>query len=182
MAQHEMESEHHIAVGCDHGGLGLKRELVPELTRWGWTVEDVGCHTEESVDYPDFAATVSRMVAEREVELGLLICGTGIGMCIAANKVPGVRAALCGDTYSAQMTRRHNDANVLCLGGRVIGAELAKAVLAAFLEGDFEGGRHQRRLEKIARLETLHERPESAEEQLKRLLPEPLEPVSQGRG
>jgi ribose 5-phosphate isomerase B len=170
--QHEIDSEKHIAVGCDHGGLELKRELVATLADWGWTVEDLGCHTAESVDYPDFAASVTRMVVDREAELGLLICGTGIGMCMAANKVRGIRAALCSDTYSAEMARRHNDANVLCLGGRVLGPELARAILAAFLEGSFDGGRHQRRVDKITRMEAHTVEPEAlAEARLEKLEP-----------
>ena len=142
-----------IVVGSDHAGLELKQALVAALAEWGWTVEDVGCHGIESVDYPDFAVAVARRVAGSE-DLGLLVCGTGIGMCITANKVAGVRAALCHDPYSAAASRGHNDANVLCLGGRVIGRELAKAVLRAFLETPFEGGRHGRRLEKIRELES----------------------------
>ena len=142
-----------IVVGSDHGGLELKRQLCDGLAGWGWTVEDVGCSTAQSVDYPDFAETVGRKVADGEADVGLLICGTGIGMCIAANKVRGVRAALCHECYSAQMARAHNDANVLCLGGRVVGPELARQVLATFLESSFEGGRHQRRLDKIASFE-----------------------------
>jgi ribose 5-phosphate isomerase B len=148
-----MPGTRRIVVGNDHGGLALKQELVEALGRWGWEVDDVGCATTQSVDYPDFAATVAGKVAAGEAPFGLLLCGTGIGMCIAANKVPGIRAALCHETYSASMARAHNDANVLCLGGRVIGPELARAVLAQFLESSFEGGRHQRRLDKIARAE-----------------------------
>jgi len=142
-----------IVVGSDHGGLELKRQLCESLLSWGWDVDDVGCSTAQSVDYPDFAATVGRKVADGEANLGLLVCGTGIGMCIAANKVPGVRAALCCESYSAKMARAHNDANVLCLGGRVVGPELARQVLATFLESSFEGGHHQRRLDRIAALE-----------------------------
>ena len=142
-----------IVVGCDHGGLDLKRVLVPVLAERGYTVEDLGCHTSDSVDYPDYADAVSRRVAAGESLLGLLICGTGVGMSMAANKVPGVRAALCGDTFSAEMTRRHNDANVLCLGARVIGSELAKVILATFLDAPYDGGRHQLRLDKIRDME-----------------------------
>ena len=141
-----------VVVANDHAGLELKRELLPSLAEWGWQVEDLGCQGAESVDYPDFALAVARRVAESD-EIGLLLCGTGIGMSIAANKVAGVRAALCADTYSAWASRAHNNANVLCLGGRVIGPEVAREVLRAFLNTDFEGGRHQRRLDKIARLE-----------------------------
>lgn len=140
-----------IAVGCDHGGLALKRELLQELADLGWEVSDLGCTAEDgSVDYPEYAAAVARHVTAARAPLGLLICGTGIGMSMAANKVLGVRAALCADAYSAEMTRRHNDANVLCLGGRVVGPELARAILRAFLGASFEGGRHQRRLDQFA--------------------------------
>jgi ribose 5-phosphate isomerase B len=141
-----------IVVGSDHAGLALKQELKAYLAEVGWEVEDVGCQSAERVDYPEYAFAVARrVVADRS--LGLLVCGTGIGMCIAANKVNGVRAALCHDTFSAKAARAHNDANVLCLGGRVVGPELAKAVLEAFLTASFEGGRHQRRLELIAKAE-----------------------------
>ncbi len=146
-------SDKKMVVGCDHGGVELKRELVDVLTERGWTVEDVGCHTGDSVDYPDYAATVARRVAAGEARLGLLICGTGIGMSMAANRVPGVRAALCGDAFSAEMTRRHNDANVLCLGARVVGPGLAATILAAFLDAPFDGDRHRRRIDKIHALE-----------------------------
>jgi ribose 5-phosphate isomerase B len=143
-------SEKRIVVASDHGGLELKRLLVDSLSQGGWTVDDLGCHSEESVDYPRYALDLAGRVAGGEAPFGLLVCGTGIGMSIAANRVPGVRAALCSETYSAKMARAHNDANVLCLGGRVIGLELARAILATFLETAFEGGRHQRRLDQIA--------------------------------
>ncbi len=142
-----------IAIGCDHGGLEMKQDLAQELKSWGWVVEDCGCHTPQSVDYPDFAHAVAGKVVAGDAELGLLVCGTGIGISIAANKIKGIRAALCADSFSAEMARRHNDANIICLGGRVLGPELAKAILAAFLEASFEGGRHQRRLDKIAAAE-----------------------------
>jgi ribose 5-phosphate isomerase B len=146
-------SDKRIILGSDHGGLELKTALTRNLVEWGWTVEDAGCRAGETVDYPDPALAVAHAVAGGAPALGLLVCGTGIGMCIAANKVPGIRAALCHDTYSAGMARQHNDANVLCLGGRVIGPELARSVLAAFLGASFEGGRHARRLEKIRKIE-----------------------------
>jgi len=148
-------SARRISVGCDHAGLELKKQLIPILVGWGWEVEDMGCHSAEgSVDYPDFAVAVARRVVSAPPSFGLLLCGTGIGMCIAANKIPGARAALCHDTYSATAARGHNNANILCLGGRVIGVELAKAILGAFLSSSFEGGRHQRRLDKIAKAES----------------------------
>jgi ribose 5-phosphate isomerase B len=142
-----------IVVGSDHAGLALKKELVLALAEWGYEPEDLGCHSAESADYPDFALAVARRVAS-STDLGLLVCGTGIGMSITANKVQGVRAALCHDTYSAGAARAHNNANVLCLGGRVIGPELAKAVVRSFLTTPFEGGRHQRRVDKIAKAES----------------------------
>ncbi len=146
-------SEKKIVVGSDHGGLEMKKDLAQQLKSWGWTVEDCGCNSPQSVDYPDFGLAVARKVAAGDAELGLLVCGTGIGISIAANKVKGIRAALCSDTFSAEMARRHNDANIICLGGRVIGPELARAILAAFLKASYEGGRHQRRLDKIAAAE-----------------------------
>ena len=146
-----------IIVGNDHAGLVLKRELVDRLRDLGWQVEDVGCASSESVDYPDFAFAVARQVAADPSILGLLICGSGVGMCIAANKVAGIRAALCHDPYTATVARAHNNANILCLGGRVIGPELAKAVLASFLGTAFEGGRHQRRLDRITQAESTSE-------------------------
>jgi ribose 5-phosphate isomerase B len=142
-----------IIIASDHGGLELKQGLAAALKGWSWSVEDLGCHDSASVDYPDLALDLARRVAAGLAPLGLLVCGTGIGVSIAANKVPGVRAALCSEPYSAALARRHNDANVLCLGGRVLGPELAMAVLEAFLGADFEGGRHQRRLDKIAAAE-----------------------------
>lgn len=154
-------SEKKMVVGCDHGGVELKRVLVDVLTERGWTVEDVGCHTADSVDYPDYAGVVARRVVAGEATLGLLICGTGVGMSMAANKVSGIRAALCGDAFSAEMTRRHNDANVLCLGARVIGSGLATTILGAFLDAPFDGARHQRRIDKIHALEKPGEKDEA---------------------
>ena len=142
-----------IVVGSDHGGFALKEELCALLTRWGWEVDDVGCATPRSVDYPDFAAAVGKKVAAGEAPFGLLLCGTGIGVSIAVNKVRGIRGALCQEPFSARLAREHNDANVLCLGGRVIGPELAAEVLAAFVGASFGGDRHRRRVDKIARME-----------------------------
>lgn len=142
-----------FAVGCDHAGLVLKNHLVHRLRELGHEVQDVGTHGTGSVDYPDFAGEVGRRVVAGQVDQGLLVCGTGIGMSIAANKVPGVRAAVVSDTFSARSTRQHNDANVLCLGERVVGLGLALDILDAWLGADFEGGRHQRRIDKIHALE-----------------------------
>lgn len=138
-----------VAVACDHGGLDLKELLVGKLREWQYEVTDFGVHLPESVDYPDYAVLVARAVSDGETDLGVLVCGTGIGMSIAANKVKGIRAALAGDELSARMAREHNDANVLCLGGRVVGPDLAVAMLRAWLDARFEGGRHQRRIDKI---------------------------------
>lgn len=142
-----------IAVGCDHAGLELKKEIVSLLKSMGVDVADFGTDTSESVDYPDFGDKVSSAVSKGEVERGVLICGTGIGMSIVANKHRNVRAALCSEPFSARMSRLHNDANVLVLGGRVIGVELAKDIAKVWMETPFEGGRHERRLKKISLIE-----------------------------
>ncbi len=138
-----------IAIACDHGGLELKTALVEKLQSWSHEVVDRGVNGPESVDYPDYALDVARRVASGEVDLGVLVCGTGIGMSIAANKVPGIRAALAGDEFSARMARQHNNANVLCLGNRVLGLGTGAGILEAWLKAEYEGGRHQRRLDKI---------------------------------
>lgn len=142
-----------IAIGSDHGGFELKTHIIKYLTEQGIELFDFGTYTEDSCDYPDIAEKVAKAVANGEYEKGILICGTGIGISIAANKVDGIRAALCGDVYSAKMTRKHNDANILCMGGRVTGRELAFMICDTFLSEEFEGGRHQNRIEKIHALE-----------------------------
>ncbi|MFO7152783.1 MAG: ribose 5-phosphate isomerase B [Bacillota bacterium] len=142
-----------IAVASDHGGFALKKEIVKFLQEKGLEYEDLGTYTEESVDYPEIAFKLAEAVAKGEYDRGILICGTGIGVTIAANKVKGIRAALCHDVYSARMSRAHNNANVLTLGGRVIGPELARTIVEEWLMAEFEGGRHQRRLDKIASYE-----------------------------
>lgn len=143
-----------IYVGSDHGGFDLKNEIIKYITdELDLSVEDMGCYTVDSVDYPDYAQAVCRKVV-RERARGILICGTGIGISIAANKIKGIRCALCSEEFSARMTRMHNDANVLALGGRVIGTELAKSIVKTFLETEFEGGRHQKRIDKIVELES----------------------------
>lgn len=139
-----------IAVGSDHAGYVLKESLKTVLLERGLEVVDVGTDGTASVDYPDFAFEVGHRVSSGEVGLGLLVCGSGIGMSIAANKVPGVRAAVCGDGFSARLARQHNDANVLCLGARITGPDLLVDILASFLDARFEGGRHARRVGKIA--------------------------------
>ena len=145
-----------IALGADHAGYGLKEALKAWLINHGYQVLDLGTHSTESVDYPDYAALVAESLADHKVERGLLICGTGIGMSMAANKVPGVRAALCADLYTARMSREHNDANVLVLGGRLMGADMATDILQAWLQTEFAAGRHARRVEKIADIEVRH--------------------------
>ncbi len=142
-----------IALGSDHGGYALKEEIKKYLTEKGIPFTDLGTHSEESCDYPEFAEKVCRSVLSGESEKGILCCGTGIGMSMAANKIRGIRCALCSDGYSAEMTRRHNDANVLALGGRVIGPGLALEIVEIFLRTPFEGGRHARRVGKVMALE-----------------------------
>lgn len=142
-----------IAVACDHGGLQLKRALVRYLASKGYEVIDFGTDTEESCDYPDYALPAAEAVAAGRCERGILVCGTGIGVSLVANKVPGIRCAHCHDTYSAKYTRLHNDANMLAFGQRVIGEGLMEEIVDVFLSTDFEGGRHQRRLDKLAAIE-----------------------------
>ena len=143
-----------VAIGSDHRGFALKQSIVSLLEDMGHQAEDAGCFGSDSVDYPDVAETVASAVGNGQADCGVLICGTGIGMSIAANKVPGVRAALCSDPFSAVMARQHNDANVLCMGGAMIGEWVAQEITKAYLEAGFEGGRHTRRVEKIMRLDS----------------------------
>ena len=142
-----------IAIGSDHAGFPLKQVVKSWLEEHGYEVDDLGTHDTKSVDYPDYAAAVAHAVAEGKADRGILICGTGIGMSISANKVPGIRAALCTDAYTARMSRRHNDANVLCMGARVIGPGVAESIVEAWLSEEFEGGRHARRVGKINALD-----------------------------
>jgi len=142
-----------LAVGSDHAGLSLKTALVEHLRAQGHEVDDVGTHDNRSTDYPDYAAQVAHRVADGRAERGLLVCGTGLGMAIAANKVRGVRAVTVSDTFSAHASREHNDANVLCLGERVVGGGLARDILDTWMRASFEGGRHSGRLAKITALE-----------------------------
>lgn len=137
-----------LLIGSDHAGFELKQELIGELSRLGWQMEDLGTHSQESCDYPLVAHAVCKAVAQKNSK-GILICGTGIGMSIAANRHPEIRAALCSNEISARLARRHNNANVLCLGSRIIGRELALAIVVAFLDAEFEGGRHQRRIDEL---------------------------------
>ena len=142
-----------IAIGCDHGGFALKQEIMAHLRERGLEFQDFGTYGAESCDYPEFGAAVARAVAAGTCERGILICGTGIGISISANKIHGIRAALCGDCFSAEMTRRHNDANIVALGARVVGPGLALKIVDTFLDTPFEGGRHARRVEKMMALE-----------------------------
>jgi ribose 5-phosphate isomerase B len=142
-----------IAIGCDHRGLALKELIIPLLQNAGYSYEDFGCHGTGPVDYPDIAQKVGEAVAAGSFDQGILICSTGIGMSIAANKIKGIRAALCCDVFGAQRARQHNDANVLCLGGEDVDTELALRIVSAFLATEFEGGRHVRRVNKIRALE-----------------------------
>ncbi len=142
-----------VAIGADHGGFRLKEAIKPVLDSLGVEYKDFGTNSEESVDYPDISAPVARAVAAGEYDCGILICGTGIGIGIAANKVPGIRAALCHDTFSAHASREHNNANILTMGERVIGPGLASDIVKIWLTTEFEGGRHERRIAKISALE-----------------------------
>ncbi len=143
-----------LFIGADSAGFTMKEELIPFLHNLGYTVEDCGCASTASCHYPLFANAVAEKVqAESDNAFGILICGTGIGMSMVANKHNGIRAALCSDTFSARMTRMHNDANIICLGARVLGIELVKDILSAFLSAEFEGGRHALRVDMITALE-----------------------------
>ena len=142
-----------IAIGSDHGGYALKQVIISHLADRGIEFRDFGTYSEESCDYPEYGEAVGRAVASGECELGIAVCGTGIGISIDANKVHGGRAAACSDGYTAEMCRRHNDANVLALGGRVIGPGLALKIVDIFLSTGFDGGRHARRLGKLAEIE-----------------------------
>ena len=142
-----------LAIGCDHRGLSLKQSILKLITEAGHSYEDFGCYTTESVDYPDIAKKVAEVVAKGNFERGILICSTGIGMCITANKVKGIRAALCYNAFSACRARQHNDANILCLGAQE-GQVLISEIVDAFLTCEFEGGRHLRRLNKIKDIES----------------------------
>ncbi len=141
-----------VALGADHAGVGLKDELVAHLEAQGLKVLDLGTHGPDRVDYPDFGAAVGRAVANGEADLGVAVCGSGLGICMAANKVPGIRAATVHDATSARLTRQHNDANVICLGERLTGVEVAKDAVDAWLGAEFEGGRHAGRVDKLDRL------------------------------
>jgi ribose 5-phosphate isomerase B len=143
-----------VAVACDHAALSAKKIVLEALAAVGAEVHDLGTHDEQSVDYPDYAIEVARAVADGRATRGILLCGTGIGMSIAANKIPGVRAALVHDVTTAKLSRLHNDANVLALGGGLLGDRLIREIVEVWLSTQFEGGRHHRRVDKIAALDT----------------------------
>lgn len=142
-----------IAIGSDHAGYDLKSEIISLLKEMGFECIDFGTNDQHSVDYPDFGERVSMAVSEGKVDRGILICGTGIGMSIVANKFPNIRASLCNELFTARMSRLHNDANILVIGGRIVGKDLAKEIVRVWFSTGFEGGRHERRLEKIRRIE-----------------------------
>jgi ribose 5-phosphate isomerase B len=142
-----------IAIGCDHRGFALKQQIMPYLRTSGYGYQDFGCYSTEPVDYPDIAQKVGEAVASGSFDQGILVCNTGIGMCIAANKIKGIRAALCHDVLAAQRARQHNDANILCLGSDDVDTDSALEIVRTFLTTDFEGGRHARRVDKIRALE-----------------------------
>jgi ribose 5-phosphate isomerase B len=138
-----------IVIASDHAGIALKKQIEAQLIRMGWDVTDLGTHTNDSVDYPDYANALSAALLSGQAGRGILICGSGIGMSIAANRHKGIRAALCHNAETARLARLHNDANVLCLGARLLEAKDAEAIVELFLTTDFEGGRHLRRVEKM---------------------------------
>lgn len=142
-----------VAIGCDHGGYALKEAIVGTLEELGAEVVDYGCFSTESVDYPEFGYRVAKAVASKQCDLGVVMCGTGIGISISANKVKGIRCALCTDTFMAEMTKRHNNANIIALGGRVVSPSEASEIVKAWYTAEFEGGRHQKRLDMIKQIE-----------------------------
>ena len=142
-----------IALASDHGGFDLKESVIAHLLNTGWEVDDLGPHSGDSVDYPDYGIKLAEAVAEKKVERGIVICSTGIGMSIVVNRYPGIRGTLCSDVFTAKLCREHNDSNILIMGGRVIGKELAAEIVNTWLNTPFEGGRHQRRLDKINQID-----------------------------
>lgn len=142
-----------IAIGCDHGGINIKNAVIEYMKENGFEFHDFGCYTTGSVDYPEYAYKVAKSVADGEAELGIICCGTGIGVSMAANKVKGIRAAVCTDEFCAEMTRRHNNANIMCMGGRVISEEKAVKLASIFLNTPFDGGRHENRVNMITAIE-----------------------------
>ena len=166
-----------IAIASDHRGFTIKGKLLALLSELGHEGLDFGPDSSESVDYPDFASKVARAVSDGDIDRGILICGTGIGMCIVANKFAGVRAAPCHDDLTAQMSRLHNDSNVLCISADLIGERLAGRMVEIWVNAEFEGGRHARRVGKIARYENQNGRPECSPTESKSPEPESIEPT-----
>ena len=142
-----------IALASDHGGFDLKESVIAHLLNTGWEVDDLGPHSGDSVDYPDYGIKLAEAVAEKRVQRGIVICGTGIGMSIVVNRYPGIRGTLCSDLFTAKLCREHNDSNILIMGGRGIGKGLAAEIVNTWLNTPFEGGRHQRRLDKINQID-----------------------------
>jgi ribose 5-phosphate isomerase B len=138
-----------IAIASDHGGFELKETVIAHLLNDGWEIDDLGPNNEDSVDYPDYGVKLAKIITNKKVESGIIICGTGVGMSIVVNRFPGIRGALCSDIYTAKMCRKHNDSNILIMGGRIIGKGLASEIVDTWLNTAFEGGRHQKRLDKI---------------------------------
>ena len=143
-----------IAIGNDHAAISLKHDIIEYLENRG-AIADLGAQDRQGLDYPDYALSVCKSVIDGESELGILLCGTGAGMCIAANKIRGIRAVVCSDPCTARFARVHNDANILCIGARIVGTELAKTIVDAFLSASFEGGRHEERVAKIMKIESM---------------------------
>jgi ribose 5-phosphate isomerase B len=143
-----------IAIASDHGGFDLKKSVIAHLLNDDWEIDDLGPSNEDSVDYPDYGIKLAEIIANKKVERGIVICGTGVGMSIVVNRFPGIRGTLCSDNYTAKMCRKHNDSNILIMGGRVIGMGLASEIVDTWLNTAFEGGRHQRRLDKINEIDT----------------------------
>lgn len=142
-----------LAIGCDHVALDLKKEIIEYVESLGHEIEDLGPFTDERTDYPIYGQKVAKAVANKKYDRGILICGTGVGISIAANKVKGIRAVCCSEPYSAKLSREHNDSNILAFGARVIGSELAKMIVKEWLDAEYEGGRHQRRVDMLAEIE-----------------------------
>jgi len=142
-----------IGVASDHAGYVLKNDVVALLKELGYKVDDMGPQSPDSVDYPDYGISLAKAVAKEKVNRGIVICGTGVGMSIVVNRFPGIRGALCSDIYTARLCRKHNDSNILIMGGRVVGQGLAKEIVKTWLNTEFEGGRHQKRLDKISQLD-----------------------------
>jgi ribose 5-phosphate isomerase B len=153
VAATEEKNKMRIAIGCDHRGVTMRDKVVQLLGDLGHEVVDVGTHDKQSIDYPDVAAVVARKVSNNEVDRGILVCGSGLGMAIVANKFPGVRAAPCHDAITAELSRRHNDLNILCLAGDILGERLVDRLVETWLSTEFEGGRHLRRVEKVMAIE-----------------------------